>query len=71
MSPEFVGAAPPERFADPYRAWHRTAAQIRAGGAIGSLSQGIDRRTDWYENGGFATPPFELLAVPDSLLLGD
>jgi hypothetical protein len=32
----------PERFDDPYRARHRTAAQIRAGGAIGSLNDGVE-----------------------------
>lgn len=44
MSPEFTTAPPPERFADTYRAWHRTAAQIRAEGAIGSLLHGIEVR---------------------------
>jgi gentisate 1,2-dioxygenase len=44
MSPEFTTAPPPTRFADAYRAWHRSAAQIRADGAIGSLLQGIEVR---------------------------
>ena len=32
----------PERFADTYRAWHRTAGQIRTEGAVGSLLHGIE-----------------------------
>jgi quercetin dioxygenase-like cupin family protein len=31
-----------QRFDDPYRARHRTAAQIRATGAIGSLNDGVE-----------------------------
>lgn len=32
----------PARFNDPYRARHRTAEQIRSGGAVGSLNDGIE-----------------------------
>ncbi|MFC0448252.1 cupin domain-containing protein [Rhodococcus jostii] len=32
----------PARFDDPYRARHRTAAQIRSAGAIGSLNDGVE-----------------------------
>ena len=32
----------PARFSDTYRAWHRDAAQIRAEGAIGNLTMGIE-----------------------------
>lgn len=32
----------PERYNDPYRARHQTAAQIRANGAIGSLNDGVE-----------------------------
>ena len=30
------------RYSDPYRARHRTAAEIRTGGAIGSLNDGVE-----------------------------
>jgi quercetin dioxygenase-like cupin family protein len=42
MSPEFTDGAAPERYADTFRAWHRTVAQIRSEGALGSLRQGIE-----------------------------
>jgi quercetin dioxygenase-like cupin family protein len=42
MSPEFTDGAAPERYADTFRAWHRTAGQIRSEGALGSLRQGIE-----------------------------
>jgi quercetin dioxygenase-like cupin family protein len=63
--------AVPVRFTDTYRSWHRTAAQIRAEGAIGSLKQGIEieihgvptRIIAWPGNG-FQTESIHVHTLP-------
>jgi gentisate 1,2-dioxygenase len=60
----------PARFDDPYRARHRTAQQIRSGGAIGSLNDGIEidlhgvrtRLIVWPGNG-FQTQSLHVLTL--------
>jgi gentisate 1,2-dioxygenase len=70
MSPEFTDGTAPDRYAGTFRAWHRTAAQIRSEGALGSLRQGIEveihgvrtRIIAWPGNG-FQTESIHVLTL--------
>jgi hypothetical protein len=64
----------PSRYADTYRAWQRTAAQIHVDGAIGSRLQGIEVEIDgaFFPAGvAHAVPAFERLDVPAGLQRND
>jgi quercetin dioxygenase-like cupin family protein len=64
------GVRSSQRYADSYRAWYRSAAEIRAEGAIGSLMQGIEveihgvstRIIAWPGNG-FQTESIHVLTL--------
>jgi hypothetical protein len=61
----FSGTPLPPRFSDPFRVRHRTAAEIRKAGAIGSLNNGRDDVAQaWAQGGRHDMEIFDVVLAP-------